>query len=174
VYIAAWAIMAAALRRTLTLGAGSLRAALRPSAVGPSDATVTILRVHVAPRGRGESSVTTLIANPGPCPALAGLSVSRQRVPAWLGGDARARIARRTARRRYRADRQATIGIISANGIGVLTVHFTAIRGRYRIVALIGQPDHRLQVTSMPLVARGGKNSRSRGAALTDLFPWLT
>jgi hypothetical protein len=35
----------------------------------------------------------------------------------------------------------------------ILPVHFVALRGRYRVVALIGQADHRLRVVSMPLDA---------------------
>jgi hypothetical protein len=141
----------------LAVAIARLRTAWPSADAGSSDVTVTILFAILSPLVLGESSIVTAIANPGPGPALVGLSVRRQRGPAWLGNRTRAAIARRTTRRRYRADRQAIIGIVPAAETSLLPVHFTASRGRYRIVAVIGQPDHRLRVISMPFAqpARG-------------------
>lgn len=143
-----------ALTRMLMLAAANLRAAMRRRpwpAAGSCDVSVTILFAALAPRGAGESSVITLIDNPGSSPVLAGLSVSRRRGPALGGTRLKARFARRTGRRRYRAGRQAVIGIVPADGMRILPVHFVATRGRYRIVAVIGQADYRLRVISIPL-----------------------
>jgi hypothetical protein len=114
---------------------------------------MTMLCGVLVPLSEGVSSVMILIDIPGPSAALAGLSVTRQRGPAWLGTGSRTRMARRTARRRYNADRQETIDVVPAYGMRVLPVHFAALRGRYRVVAVIGQADHRLPVVGMPLAA---------------------
>jgi hypothetical protein len=174
VSIAAWVIVGAVFCRMLALVAAQLRAALPSVQAGPSDVTVTILFMMLAPSPQGASLVVASVANPGSRPVLAGLSVRRRRYPGWPGAGLRTRVARRTGGRRYRAGRQATIGIIPAHGASVLPVHFRATRGRYRVVAVIGQSDHRLRVISLPLARRADDDTRSSSVSITDLFPWLT
>ena len=140
----AWVVVAEALTRI------SLSATAAAEA-GSSDVTMTILFTFLASHGDGESLVVASIVNPGPRPALAGLSVRRRRCPAWLARRLGTRVARLTTGRRYRADEQATIGTVPADGASVLPVRFVAHRRRYRIVAVIGQSDDRLRVISMPL-----------------------
>ena len=171
VYILAWAMIAVALTRMLVLAAVHLRSALPSREAGSSDVTMIILFTVLAPRGLGESLVVTSIVNPGPRPVLAGLSVRRRRCPAWLGQRLGTRVARRTARRWYRAGGQATIGIVPAGGTSVLPVRFVAIRRRYRVIAVIGQSDDRLRVISMPLARRPEGGTGPSDAAITGLFP---
>lgn len=173
VYILAWVIVPVALTWMLVLAAAHLRAALPSAQAGSSDVTMTIVVTILAPHGHGESLVVTSIVNPGLRPVLAGLSVRRRRRPAWLGRRLGTRVVRRTAGRRYRADGQATIGIVPAGGTSVLPVRFVAIRRRYRIVAVIGQSDYRLRIIIMPLVDRPEDDTEPSGASITDLFPWL-
>lgn len=171
-YFQAWAILPVLQARMLILAAAHLRAALPSARARPFDPTMTILFTILVPHGQGESVVVTSIDNPGPRPVLAGLSIRRRRCPAWLDpwlGTG----ARRTAGRRYCADRQAALGIVPVGGISVLPVHFAAIRRRYRVVAVIGQPGRRPRVISMPLASRPEADTRSSGVAIAALFPWL-
>lgn len=151
--IVAWAMAAAVLSRMLNSAAARLWARAAATETRSSDVTVTILTI-LAPSGRGDSSVVISIFNPGSRPVLAGLSVRPRRRPDWLGPGPRTRIVRRTAGRRYRADRQAMIGIVPAAGISLLPVDFAAIQGRHCVVAVLGQSDSRLRVISIPLGTR--------------------
>jgi hypothetical protein len=171
--IVAWSVMTKVFTRMLVPLRKHRRAVARRSDAGPCDVTMTILLADLAPSGQGKSSVIILAVNPGFRPVLVGLSVSRQRGPAWPGMRLRTRIARRTDRRRYRAGRQAAIGIVPAEGDSALPVRFDAIPGRYRVVAVIGQSDHRLRVISMPFVIQPEGDTPLNCAALTDPFPWL-
>lgn len=139
------------LYQLLALGVAHIRSRLRRARCGPTDVTVTSLFVSVAPPGRGESFVLALVANPGAGTVLAGLSVSRRRGPAWFGTRPKVKTVRRSTRRRYRADRQSTIAIAPARQMRALPVPFVAMRGRYRMVAVVGQADQCLRVISLPL-----------------------
>jgi hypothetical protein len=148
VYIAAWAIVGTALARMLTIAVTQLRAALASGQAEPFHVSMSIFDVMLASNSQGKSAVIVSIANPGTLPVLVGLTVRRQRCPGWLGLRHRTRVARRTVARRYRADRHRIIGIVPANAASVLAVPFSANRGRQRVVAIIGQSDHRLRVIS--------------------------
>lgn len=173
VYTGAWAAVAAVvLARMLALAAGHLRAALSPARAGWSDVTAAIEMVRLAPSALGESLVVTSVVNPGARPVLVGLSVRRRRCPGWLGRGQRARMVRRTTARRFRAGRQATIGVVAPGATGMLPVHFLAARGRYRVIAVIGQSDHRLRVISLPLAGWPAVGAWPGLASITGLFPW--
>lgn len=176
-YIPAITAVSMALTRMIMFAAASLKAAMRRprpwTAAGPYDVSVTVLFAYLATDGAGESSVITLIDNPGPSPVLAGLSVSRRLGPAWGGAGPRERFAERTARRRYRAGKQAIIGIVPADGMRVLPVHFPPAHRRYRVVAVIGQADRRLRVISIPLDVGRVRYTRPRPGTIADLFLWL-
>jgi hypothetical protein len=163
----------APLSRTLLRAVARRWAALRGRAdAGPSDVAVTILHVNLAPLAQGGPSVITLIANPGPVPVLAGLAVRRRRRLAWRGNGPRATVTRMTTRRRYRAVRQPAVCVVPADGMRALPVPFTAIRGRYRVVAVVGQSDRRLRVISLPFVIPAETDEPE--TVFSGPFPWLT
>ena len=153
--IVAWVVAAAVFSRMFMRAAAHLRAAATIAGEGPSDVTVTILATILAPCGDGDSSVVISIFNPGRRPVIAGLSVRRRRrCPGWLWGGPCARIARLPVRGQYRADRHGVLAVVKAARITVLPVGFAVARGRYCLVAVLGQADNRLRVVRLPFDTR--------------------
>jgi hypothetical protein len=114
----------------------------------PGDAAVTAVSPIVDRPGDGQTVVSVAIANPGPAPVLVGLSLRRKLLP---GRRTRTRAVRRTARRCYHASRQTAVAAVPDRAISRLWVPVPGPRRRYRLVAVIGQPDGRLCVVSTPV-----------------------
>lgn len=114
----------------------------------PGDAAVTaVLTVADYPDGSiGE--VTVVIANPDAAPVLVGVTPRRR---GWPGRGQRTTIASRTTRRRYRADRQATVSAVPPKAITSIPVRIAADFHRCRLVIVVGQSGGRLRVTSVPI-----------------------
>ncbi|HTU06526.1 MAG TPA: hypothetical protein VMG13_13315 [Trebonia sp.] len=140
-----------ALSATLTAGSSVLivSAARRAyTSPRPDDASVTAVSPIVDRPGDGQTVVTAAIANSGSAPVLVGLSLRRKLLP---GGRTRTTAARRTSRRRYHASRHVVVAAVPDGGITRLSVPVPGHRRRYRLVAVIGQLDGRLCVTSVPV-----------------------
>jgi hypothetical protein len=135
--------------------AAQRRAAARPR---PGDAIVTAVFTVADYPDRGAAEVAVAIANPGGSPVLVGLSPRRR---GWPGRGMRATVPSRTTRRRYRADRQVTVGAVPPRSIGRLT---TPVPVRpCRLAVVIGQPDGRLRVVNVPVAVR--RDTRRQRAA---------
>jgi hypothetical protein len=140
-----------ALSAVLAAGGSALIIAAERRAFGgprPGDAAVTAVSPIVDRPGDGQTVVSVAIANPGPAPVLVGLSLRPKLLP---GRRTRTIAVRRTARRCYHASRQTVVAAVPDGEISRLWVSVPGARRRYRLVAVIGQPDGRLCVISTPV-----------------------
>jgi hypothetical protein len=114
------------------------------------DASVTAISAAVDWPIQGQATVSVAISNPGSIPVLAGVLIRRRLLP---GGRRRTSVARRTGGRRYRPSRHGAVGVVPEGEVATLSILVPDGRSwrRYRIVALIGQPDGRLSVTRAPV-----------------------
>lgn len=149
---------------TLALGGAAVilvadrRAAALPR---PGDAQVTGVSVQRDFPAEGTTTVAVAVANPGTTPVLVGLSPRGRGLP---GRGKRTTTPYRTTLRRYRADQHATIGVVAPGSVSRLPVLIAA--GSWcRIVIVVGQPDGRLHVTSVPVTGKPTV-SASPGAGL--------
>jgi hypothetical protein len=126
--------------------AAQRRAAARPR---PGDAIVTAVFTVADYPDKGTAEVAVAIANPGGSPVLVGLSPRRR---GWPGHGMRATVPSRTTRRRYRADQQVTVGAVPPRSISRLSALIPARPCHLAVV--IGQPDGRLRVVSVPVTVR--------------------
>lgn len=161
--------------RVLILVTGHLRASMQAGTGRPSDVAVALLPTRAVQLGEEPPSVVASITNYGNLPVLVGLSVHRRRCPGWLRLGQGTKIVRlMTIACRYRADRQAAIGIIAAGETSLLPVPFAAGPGQYCLVAVIGQSDNRLRLTRLAFTSRAADDIRPSNARIIDLFPWCT
>jgi hypothetical protein len=143
-------IVLAAESATLLLGSAALilaterRAAAAPR---PADAAVTAVRTIAGFPDEDTSKVIVVIANSGDIPVLVGLSARRR---GWPGRGMRTTVSSLTTQRRYRADRQDTIGVVPARSVSRLSM-LIPVRLRCRVAVVIGQADGRLRVVSVPV-----------------------
>ena len=162
-----------ALSLTLTVGgSGLIVAAERRATSGPrpGDATVTAVSPIVDRPGDRQTVVIAAIANPGPTPVLVGLSLHRKPLP---GGRTRTMAVHRTARRRYHASRQTVVAAVPDGAVNRLSVPVPGRGSRYRLVAVIGQPDGRLCVISAPVrIPWPSGPIASQVSVRPALFPW--
>jgi hypothetical protein len=139
------------------LGGGLVAAGLR-AGDRPGDAAVA---AELTPGPR--PAIIATVRNPGDVPLIAGLTVQRRLLPGRLDGGLTVRVPRRTARRKYLAGAQDTVGVVPARGQAGfrLAVLITgrgggpAVRRRYRLTAVVGQAGGRLRVISVPVVSGG-------------------
>jgi len=132
-------------------GAGFLLHAGLRAGDRPGDVRVTAAAgVIVQPDGSWPAVLAT-VCNPGTAPVLVGLSVRRRRLPGWLDEGTSVAVPRRTARRRFRADRQALSGVVGAGDTAEWAVPRPRDARRVRLVAVIGQADRRLRVLALPV-----------------------
>jgi hypothetical protein len=139
------------------LGGGLAAAGLR-TGDRPGDAAVA---AELIPGTR--PAIIATVRNPGDVPLMAGLTVRRQLLPGWLDGGLTVRVPRRTARRKYLAGAQDTVGVVPARGQAGfrLAVPVTGpvagpgAQRRYRLTAGVGQAGGRLRVISVPVVSGG-------------------
>jgi hypothetical protein len=140
------------------LGWGLVAAGLR-AGDRPGDAAVAAV---LAPGPR--PVIIATVRNPGDVPLMAGLTVRPQPLPGWLGADwldggLTVRVPRRTARRKYLAGAQDTVGVVPARGQARFRLTARgggpAVRRRYRLTAVVGQAGGRLRVISVPVVRQG-------------------
>lgn len=132
----------------------------------PGDAVVTAVLTAPGYPDEGTVRVTVVIANPSDLPVLVGLSPRR---PGWPGRGLRTWVPSRTTRRRYRADRQATVGIVPPGMLSQMSL-FVPARRLCRLAIVIGQPDGRLRVISVPVIVRrltARQRSRQGGSGTT-------
>ena len=114
----------------------------------PGDAAVTTV-VTVADYPDGSiGEVTVVIANPDSRAVLVGVTPRRR---GWPGRGQRTTIASRTTRRRYRADRQATVSAVPPNTITSIPVPIMSDFRRCRLAIVVGQSGGRLRVISVPI-----------------------
>lgn len=138
---------------TCALGWGLAAAGLR-AGDRPGDAAITAV-LEPGPR----PVIVATVRNPGDSPLVAGLTVRRQLVPGWLGSGLTVRVPRRTARRKFLASEQDTVGVVPAGGEAGFRV--TPLRTRpgagrrYRLTAVVGQAGGRLRVIGVPVVSGG-------------------
>jgi hypothetical protein len=144
------ALILVAVTVTLMLGGAALilmaerRAAAWPQ---PDDAAVTAVFNVADYPDKGTATVTVVITNPGNTPVLVGLSPRR---PGWPGRGPRTTVPYRTNRRRYRADRQAAVGVVPPESASRLLVLLPTGR-RYRLAVIVERSDGRLRVISVPV-----------------------
>jgi hypothetical protein len=162
-----------ALSLTLAAGGSALIIAADRRAFGgprPGDAAVTAVSPIVDRPGDGQTVVSVAIANPGPAPVLVGLSLRRKLL---RGSRTRTRAVRRTSRRCYHASRQTAVAAVPDGTISRLWVPVPGSRRRYRLVAVIGQPDGRLCVVSTPVTIPWPDVAfATQLTARQALFPW--
>jgi hypothetical protein len=135
------------------VGGGLVTAGLR-TGDRPGDSAVA---AELAPGPR--PAIIATVRNPGDVPLMAGLTVRRRLLPGWLDGDLTVRVPRRTARRRYLAGAQDTVGAVPARGQAGFRLTARGAgpgaRRRYRLTAVVGQAGGRLRVISVPVVSGG-------------------
>jgi hypothetical protein len=161
-----------ALSLTLTVGGSGLIIAAERRAFGsprPGDATVTAVSPIVDRPGDGRTVITAAIANPGATPVLVGLSLRRRLLP---GGRTKATAARRTARRCYHASRHMVVAAVADGAVSRLSVPVPGHGRRYRLIAVIGQPDGRLCVISAPVTIPWPGAAGPQLSARPPLLPW--
>ena len=107
VCVLGWSLVAAGLRAGDRPGDAAVAATLAP---GPRPVIIATVR------------------NPGDVPLVAGLVVRRQRLPGWLDPGLTVRVPRRTARRKFLAGAQDTVGVVPAGGQAEFRVAGTAGR----------------------------------------------
>ena len=140
---------------TLMLGGAALvlsaerRAAAAPR---PADAAVTAVFTLAGYPDESTSKVIVVIANSGDTPVLVALSTRRV---GWPGRGIRTTVPSRTTQRRYRADRQDTIGVVPPQSVSRLSMLIPA-QLRCRVAVVIGQADGRLRVISVPVSDKTG------------------
>ena len=134
VCVLGWSLVAAGLRAGDRPGDAAVAATLAP---GPRPVIIATVR------------------NPGDVPLVAGLVVRRQRLPGWLDPGLTVRVPRRTARRKFLAGAQDTVGVVPAGGQAEFRVAGTASGRRSRLTAAVGQAGGRLRVIGVPVVSGG-------------------
>lgn len=133
VCVLSWGLVTAGLRAGDHPGDASVGAVLDP---GPRPVIIATVR------------------NPADVPLMAGLTVRRRPLPAWLDAGLTVRVPRRTARRRYLAGAQDTVGVVPARGQAEFRLTAAAGR-RCRLTAVVGQAGGRLRVIGVPVVSGG-------------------
>lgn len=142
---------------SITVGVAVLAALYACAAAGfrngdqPDDAWVTARLRDAGQPDEPRPVVAATVRNPSPVPVLAGLSVRRAIVPGWLAGGHNVTVPRRTARRRLRPGRYATVGIVPPYGHARFTVPVPASARRYLLTAAIGQAGGRLRLHRVPV-----------------------
>jgi len=118
--------------------------------------------------------IIATVRNPADIPLVAGLTVRRQLLPGLLDPGLTVRVPRRTARRKFLAGEQDTVGVVPAGGQAEfrMTAPALLIRSeltrsrltrsrltrsgrRYRLTAVVGQAGGRLRVIGVPVVSGG-------------------
>ena len=167
------AFILVALSAVLAAGGSALIIAAERRAFGgprPGDAAVTAVSPIVDRPGDGQTVVSVAIANPGPAAVLVGLSLRRKLLP---GSRTRTTTVRRTARRCYHASRQTVVAAVPGGQISRLSVPVPGAGRRYRLVAVIGQPDGRLCVISTPVtIPWPGAVSATQLTTRQAVFSW--
>ena len=138
----------------------------------PGDAEVMAVQAVQDCRDGSISAVTVIIANHDRAPVLVGLTPRRS---GWPGRRSRTTVPSRTTRRRYRADRQATLSVAPANTITAIPVPIPANFRRGRLVVVVGQSGGRLRVTSVPItIIRPAATGKPHAPVLPPPFtlPW--
>jgi len=163
VCVLGWGLVAAGLRAGDHPGDAAVGAVLGP---GPRPVIIAIVR------------------NPADVPLVAGLTVRRQLLSGLLDPGLTVRVPRRTARRKFLAGEQDTVGVVPAGGQAefrmtapALLIRSGLIRSglirsgltrsgltrsglagtgrRYRLTAVVGQAGGRLRVIGVPVVSGG-------------------
>jgi hypothetical protein len=137
----------------------------------PGDAVITAVSTVDGYPDDGTAQVVVVIANPGTIPVLAGLSPRPRR---WPGRGTCTAVPSRTTRRRYLADRQDSLTAVPPLSVRRLPVLIPAGR-RCRVAVVIGQPDGRLQVISVPVITRRLRLPAGPGPVAPSSylpFPW--
>ena len=117
---------------------------------GPWDVTVTA--EPSANEVHADLTILVAVDNPGPSPVLVGLTVRPRLSPLLLAGRTKARVPRRPARPRYRAERQQIVSVVPANASAQFPVHLTgAVSNSFSVVVVAGQCDRRLRVITVPV-----------------------
>jgi hypothetical protein len=148
------------------LGWGLVTAGLR-AGDHPGDASVAAV-LGPGPR----PVIIATVRNPGDVPLMAGLTVRRQPLPGLLDPGLTVRVPRRTARRKFLAGAQDTVGVVPAGGQAEFRLTAPALLARtgparigrrYRLTAVVGQAGGRLRVIGVPVVS-GGRAGAGRPA----------
>jgi hypothetical protein len=138
VCVLGWGLAAAGLRAGDHAGDAAVGAVLGP---GPRPVIIATVR------------------NPGDVPLVAGLTVRRQPLPGLLDPGLTVRVPRRTARRKFLAGAQDTVGVVPAGGQAEFRLAAPALPARtgrrYRLTAVVGQAGGRLRVIGVPVVSGG-------------------
>jgi hypothetical protein len=146
VCVLGWGLAAAGLRAGDHAGDAAVGAVLGP---GPRPVIIATVR------------------NPGDVPLVAGLTVRRQPLPGLLDPGLTVRVPRRTARRKFLAGAQDTVGVVPAGGQAEFRLAAPALPAktgrRYRLTAVVGQAGGRLRVIGVPVVS-GGQAGAGRPA----------
>jgi len=140
------------------LGWGLVAAGLR-AGDHPGDAAVGAV-LDPGPR----PVIIATVRNPAAVPLVAGLTVRRQLLPGLLDPGLTVRVPRRTARRKFLAGEQDTVGVVPAGGQAEFRMTAPALLTRtglirtgrrYRLTAVVGQAGGRLRVIGVPVVSGG-------------------
>jgi hypothetical protein len=118
--------------------------------------------------------IIATVRNPADVPLVAGLTVRRQLLPGLLDPGLTVRVPRRTARRKFLAGEQDTVGVVPAGAqaefrmtapalltrtgltrTGLARTGRARTGRRYRLTAVVGQAGGRLRVIGVPVVSGG-------------------
>jgi hypothetical protein len=103
--------------------------------------------------------IIATVRNPADVPLVAGLTVRRQLLPGLLDPGLTVRVPRRTARRKFLAGEQDTVGVVPAGAQAEFRLTAPALLARtgcrYRLTAVVGQAGGRLRVIGVPVVSGG-------------------
>ena len=140
-YVFAIIASAVALAGTYSLVALGVRNGDRPG-----DARVTAqLRIVAHPEG-ARPLIVAQVSDPSDTPVLVALRARRALLPAWLAESRGVGVPRRTARRRFQAERYATVGVVPAAGAAEFAVPVPARARRCLLTVAVGQEGGRLRV----------------------------
>ena len=110
------------------------------------DARISVLLAAAArPDGQRPLIIAT-VSNPSGTPVITALRVRRAVVPDWLAGTRTVRVARWTARRRFRPGRYAGVGVVPAADAAEFAVDVPPRARRCLLLVAVGQEGGRLRV----------------------------
>lgn len=148
-----------------------LMKAASPGVAGAWEVTVTA--ESVLAEDRQPPVILATVSNPGPVPVLVGLRVRQRLWPAGGGSRTTARVPWRPTRRRYRADRQTTVGVVRSGGSTSLSVPVPGIAGgSFSLVAVVGHYDRRLRVISVPVTVPRPRWEGEAGIVIISPTGW--
>jgi hypothetical protein len=117
----------------------------------PGDALVTALVAAAAQADEERPLIIVTVRNAAGTPVIAALRARRAVLPAGVAASCTVRVARWTARRRFRPPRYATLGVVPAAGAAAFTLPVPVRARRCLLIVAVGQEGGRLRVHQLRL-----------------------